>query len=71
MECFGEPIRITAHGPHPWVGDFDGDGKPDLVACVEWSVCPYYSHAALTMRQRPTVRLGRVRLTRSAARAGD
>ncbi len=53
MRCFGEPIRITNHGPHPWPGDFDGDGKPDLVACVEWSVYPFYSHAALMMKKRP------------------
>ncbi|MHC4879261.1 MAG: FG-GAP repeat domain-containing protein [Planctomycetota bacterium] len=53
MRCFGEPIRITNHGPHPWPGDFDGDGKPDLIACVEWSVYPYYSHAALMMAERP------------------
>ena len=53
MCCFGEPIRITNHGPHPWPGDFDGDGKPDLVACVEWSVYPFYGHAALMMAKRP------------------
>jgi hypothetical protein len=53
MHCFGEPIRITNHGPHPWVGDWDGDGKPDLIACVEWSVYPFYSHAALMMNERP------------------
>ncbi len=53
MRCFGEPIRITSHGPHPWPGDFDSDGKPDLIACVEWSVYPYYSHAALMMSERP------------------
>jgi len=53
MRCFGEPIRITNHGPHPWPGDFDGDGKPDLITCVEWSVYPYYSHAALAMNHRP------------------
>jgi len=53
MRCFGEPIRITNHGPHPWPGDFDGDGKPDLITCVEWSVYPYYSHAALMMKKRP------------------
>ncbi len=57
MCCFGEPIRITNHGPHPWPGDFDGDGKPDIVACVEWSVYPFYSHAALMMKKRPTYRL--------------
>ncbi len=53
MRCFGEPIRITNHGPHPWAGDFDGDGKPDLVCCVEWSVYPFYRHAALMMNERP------------------
>jgi hypothetical protein len=53
MRCYGEPIRITNHGPHPWAGDFDGDGKPDLIACVEWSVYPWYSYAALTMDKRP------------------
>ena len=57
MKCFGRPIRITNHGPHPWPGDFDGDGKPDLLACVEWSVYPFYSHAALTMDERPTFRI--------------
>jgi hypothetical protein len=56
MRCFGEPIKITNHGPHPWPGDFDGDGKPDLIACVEWSVYPYYSHAALMMKERPKYR---------------
>jgi hypothetical protein len=53
MRCFGEPIRVTNHGPHPWPGDFDGDGKPDLITCVEWSVYPYYSHTALMMKERP------------------
>jgi len=48
-----DPVRISDHGPHPWPGDFDGDGKPDLVACVEWSVYPFYRHAALMMKQRP------------------
>ena len=62
MRCFGEPIRITNHGPHPWVGDFDGDEKPDIVACVEWSVYPYYSHAALSMPDRPEFRLGQPQL---------
>ncbi len=57
MRCFGQPIRITNHGPHPWPGDFDGDGKPDLITCVEWSVYPYYSHAALTMKQPPAYRV--------------
>jgi hypothetical protein len=57
MRCFGQPIRVTNHGPHPWAGDLDGDGKPDLLTCVEWSVYPYYSHAALTMTEPPEYKL--------------
>ena len=53
IRCFGEPIRITNHGPHPCPADFDGDGKPDLITCVEWSVYPFYRHAALMMNERP------------------
>ncbi|MFO0945557.1 MAG: VCBS repeat-containing protein [Planctomycetota bacterium] len=53
LRAFGEPINITAHGPHPWVGDLDGDGLPDLVACVEWSVYPFYAHNAIEMTERP------------------
>jgi len=58
MRCYGRPIKITNHGPHPWVGDYDGDGRPDLIACVEWSVYPYYSHAALEMPAPPTIQIG-------------
>lgn len=54
MLSYGEPIAMTHHGPHPWAGDLDGDGKPDLVTCVEWSVYPFYSHHALEMPQRPS-----------------
>ena len=57
MRCFGEPIHVSNHGPHPWLGDFDGDGHPDLITCVEWSVYPYFSHAALMMKQRPEYKL--------------
>ena len=60
LRCFGEPIRITAHGPNAWPGDFDGDGKPDLIACVEWSVYPFYRHAALMMKSRPKIELGKL-----------
>ncbi len=60
LRCFGEPIKVTSHGPHPWVGDFDGDAQPDVVTCVEWSVYPYYRHAAIDMEERPRWRLGRV-----------
>ena len=57
MSCFGEPITVTSHGPHPFVGDVDGDGKPDILTCVEWSVYPFYSHNALEMPSRPTYTL--------------
>jgi len=59
--CFGVPIKVTAHGPHPYVGDLDGDGKPDLLTCVEWSVYPFYSYPAMQMKQRPTFTLGSVK----------
>ena len=57
MTCFGEPIKVTSHGPHPWAGDVDGDGFPDLVTCVEWSVYPWYRHAALELDGPPTYHL--------------
>lgn len=64
MRCFGEPIRITCHGPTACAGDFDGDGKPDLIACVEWSVLPLYRHAALMMKSRPKIEIGPVEVSR-------
>jgi len=57
MKCYGRSIRITNHGPHPWIGDYNGDGLPDVIACVEWSVYPFYSHAALMMDRPPDTRL--------------
>jgi hypothetical protein len=33
---------------------------PDLVTCVEWSVYPFYRHAALWMEARPKIQLGRL-----------
>ncbi len=53
FKCFGWPIKVTAHGPHPWPCDLDGDNLPDLLACVEWSVYPFFAHAALEMDARP------------------
>jgi len=60
MLCFGEPIFVTRHGPHPWVGDMDGDGKPDILCYTEWSNYVFFSHAALTMKRRPRFILGEV-----------
>ena len=40
--------------------DLSGDGKPDVLTCVEWSVYPFFSHAAIEMKQRPRVDLGSV-----------
>jgi hypothetical protein len=57
MRCFGQPIRFTNHGPHPWPGDLDGDGNADLVGYVEWSVYPFFSYAALSMPNRPQYEL--------------
>ena len=53
LRHFGKPIYITRHGPHPWAGDFDNDGKPDLICYTEWSVYPFYTNAALTMLEKP------------------
>jgi len=61
LRFFGEPIYITRHGPHPWAGDFDGDGLPDLLCYTEWSVYPFYAHAAIEMAERPRFALGRAR----------
>ena len=59
--CYGEPISFTIHGPNAWPGDLDGDGKPDLLGCVEWSVYPFYAHAALEMERHPDWELGEPR----------
>ncbi len=59
LRFFGEPIYITRHGPHPWAGDLDGDDRPDLLCYTEWSVYPFYTHAAIEMPQHPEFTLGR------------
>jgi len=53
MCCYGEPLAFTIHGPNAWAGDLNGDGKPDLLGCVEWSVYPFFAHAALEMERHP------------------
>lgn len=42
-----------------WV-DVDGDGKPDLIGCVEWSFYPFFAHAALQMSAHPKWHIERV-----------
>ena len=56
--CYGEPIGFTVHGPNAWGADLNGDGKPDLLGCVEWSVYPFFCHAALEMDAHPRYRTG-------------
>ncbi|MEE3368119.1 MAG: hypothetical protein VX346_02120 [Planctomycetota bacterium] len=47
-------IAMTHHGLHPWVGDLDAGGPHGLLACIEWSVYPFYSHNADEMPRRPS-----------------
>ena len=68
LRFFGEQLYITRHGPKMSVADMDGDGRPDILASVEWSVYPFYCHAALMMKERPGFTLGEVRL-RTTGRA--
>ena len=60
MRVFGKSVSITAHGPHPWAGDLDCDGLPDILACVEWSVYPFFGHNAIEMDRRPEFTLSAV-----------
>ncbi len=58
FKCYGEPMGFTIHGPNAWTADMNGDGMPDLIGCVEWSVYPFFSHAALEMESHPSWALG-------------
>ena len=57
--CYGEPLGFTIHGPSAWGADLNGDGKPDLLGAVEWSVYPFFCHAALEMDAHPEFETGR------------
>ena len=57
FKCYGTPIACTIHGPSAWAGDLNGDSKPDLLACVEWSVYPFFAHAALETDRHPQYRI--------------
>jgi len=62
FKCYGEPIGYTIHGPNAWPGDWNGDGKPDLVGAMEWGLYPFICHAALEMERHPEYALGAVRV---------
>ncbi len=60
FRSYGEEIAFTIHGPNAWPGDLNGDGKPDLLGCVEWSVYPFYAYAALEMDEHPEYEIGKL-----------
>ena len=61
FKLYGEPFTpFTIHGPNAWPADLNGDGLPDLLGCVEWSVYPFFAHAALEMDHHPEWILGDV-----------
>ena len=63
LKCFGvELAGIAKHGPYYGVGDMDGDGRPDLLACTEMGTYHFFRRTALDMARRPTFLIGQPRV---------
>jgi len=59
LKCFGEELSgIAKHGPYYGVGDLDGDGRPDLLACPEMGTYHFFRRTALDMPRRPRFVIG-------------
>ena len=64
LACWGEEMSgIAKHGPYYGVGDLDGDGKSDLLACTEPGTYLFFRRTAMDMNARPKTSLGPVRTT--------
>ena len=59
--CYGKPVFVSRHGPQPWVGDMDGDSKPDILCYTDWSNYAFFSNAALTLKRRPEYEVGQAK----------
>lgn len=58
LKYYGTSMEFTIHGPNVWPADWNDDGKPDILGCVEWSVYPFFAHAALQMEEHPAYSVG-------------
>ncbi|MED5446765.1 MAG: hypothetical protein VYA62_00960, partial [Planctomycetota bacterium] len=59
LKCFGEELSgIAKHGPYYGVGDLDGDGRSDLLACPEMGTYHFFRRTALDMPRRPRFVIG-------------
>ena len=59
LKCFGEELSgLAKHGPYYGVGDLDGDGRPDLLACPEMGTYHFFRRTALDMPRRPRFAIG-------------